>query len=118
MKKLVRIVLPEKNFYQGIFLQLYIGNEPFMRFAEGKNASYKNLIIKTLKENDVSYESGYMGIPLPGDNYKMVGNGKVIKLNNEFILSKHLGGLGPDRKHLEDLTHYLSERIKFTLNKD
>jgi len=117
MEKLTRIILPEKKIFEGVFIQVYIKGESYIRFEEGNNASCRNLLFKLLKESNISYKVGYMAPLSEGENYKMVGNGKARIAGEEFILSKSSkGGLGPDEKHLEDLAPYLPEGIKLVIN--
>lgn len=110
-----KFVLPEKKIFDGNFIQVYADSQPFFRMG---NYSCRNLLGQFLREVNLSYKTSYMAPSPRGRKYRMVGNGEIRSIGKEFIVYKSpRGGLGPNRKHLDDLMQYLPEGIKLTISK-
>lgn len=103
------------------FIQVYINNKPYLRLTA---VYHKSILEKTLNEFGIKFESGVLptfsdlqriddshkGPLMVGENYKMVGAGK-IRLNGNLVefydASSHYSNsnrfLDTDPKHLEEI---------------
>ena len=119
-KNIPRFVIPERAVSK--FVQLYIDGEAYLRH-DSYYTDHSLILEETLKEfglrNYVVFvEDGRVDIK--GERYEAVGMGFLVKSfenDMKYNLSdiSYHHGIGPNQKHLDDLTPYLPEGIKLTI---
>jgi hypothetical protein len=119
-------VLPEQT---GIFkfIQIYVRNEPYLRYENKKHPNaehtlHTNILEEALKEFGITpvFRRGWSRKMVVGfgDEYKLVGAGKMHRKNEECILYDDSAdyNVGPNSQHLEDLAQHLPQGIKLRID--
>jgi len=97
----------------GKFVQLFIGDEPYLR-ADYMSEYHRVILTNTLKEFEIEFGTtiGRRGIEIPeaeGERYRVVGMGTfTMKKNRVSLFSDSADyGIRPDRDHLDKLNPLL-----------
>ncbi|MBI2659017.1 hypothetical protein HYX05_02870 [Candidatus Woesearchaeota archaeon] len=109
-----QVVLPTE--VQTRFVQVYVRDRPYL-ICKNED-SHAKILAETLHGLGIIPKTRF-GFPNAfGDGYRLVGDGFCSNIGNEYKLmgeSAHYK-LGPNRKHLEDLTAFIPSGVVITID--